>query len=270
MTRRRRADMVVFDHLSFLEMFLMVVHKNGTPMPELYQMVQQAGNVLARLYLLITVGSVFIRSKKAPAKDILCDLVEMAKGVQHPLRGLFLRYYLSQKTKDKLPDLRSEYFGCVVVAPPLRGRYCHHDCQTQGGGSHVPCCRVTCDVLCRHGGTAEDAINFVLQNFTEMTRLWVRMQTSHAVRNRKRRERERQDLRVLVGSNLDRLSQMEGVDRAAYQKVAAPRGAHPAVDDRRRQRHVRVPWCDRRCCPTSWSKSATPTTRLRSSTSSRR
>ena len=56
--------MVVFDHLSFLEMFLMTVHKNGTPMPELYQMVQQAGNVLARLYLLITVGSVFIKSKK--------------------------------------------------------------------------------------------------------------------------------------------------------------------------------------------------------------
>ncbi len=41
--------MIVFDHLSFLEMFLMTVHRNGTPMAELYQMVQQAGNVLARL-----------------------------------------------------------------------------------------------------------------------------------------------------------------------------------------------------------------------------
>jgi hypothetical protein len=43
--------MIVFDHLSFLEMFLMTVHRNGTPMAELYQMVQQAGNVLARLYV---------------------------------------------------------------------------------------------------------------------------------------------------------------------------------------------------------------------------
>lgn len=49
--------MIVFDHLSFLEMFLMTVHRNGTPMAELYQMVQQAGNVLARLYV-VRVGVV--------------------------------------------------------------------------------------------------------------------------------------------------------------------------------------------------------------------
>ena len=103
--------MEVFDHLSFLEMFIMTAHRVGTPMAELYQMVQQAGNVLTRMYLLITVGAVFIKSKKAPAKDILADLVEMTKGVQQPMRGLFLRYYLSQKTKDKLPDTHSEYEG---------------------------------------------------------------------------------------------------------------------------------------------------------------
>ena len=73
----------------------------------------------------------------------------------------------------------------------------------------------------RYGGTADDAIQFVLQNFAEMIRLWVRMQHSHAVRNRKRRERERQDLRVLVGSNLDRLSQMEGVTVETYKRVRA-------------------------------------------------
>ena len=41
-------------------------------------------------------GSCFIRSKEANAKDILKDLVEMCKGVQHPTRGLFLRFYLCQ------------------------------------------------------------------------------------------------------------------------------------------------------------------------------
>ena len=59
----------------------------------------------------VQVGSVFIKSREAAAKDILVDLVEMVKGVQHPTRGLFLRYYLTQKTKDKLPDLHSEYVG---------------------------------------------------------------------------------------------------------------------------------------------------------------
>ena len=44
-------------------------------------------------------GSCFIRSKEAHAKDILKDLVEMCKGVQHPTRGLFLRSYLCQVRK---------------------------------------------------------------------------------------------------------------------------------------------------------------------------
>jgi vacuolar protein sorting-associated protein 35 len=38
------------------------------------------------------------------AKEVLKDLVELCSGVQHPTRGLFLRTYLSEMTKDKLPD----------------------------------------------------------------------------------------------------------------------------------------------------------------------
>jgi hypothetical protein len=60
-------------------------------------------------YLLVLVGSVYIKSKEVPAKDVLRDMVEMCKGVQHPVRGLFLRHYLSEMTKDKLPDVGSEY-----------------------------------------------------------------------------------------------------------------------------------------------------------------
>jgi len=45
------------------------------------------------------------QTKEAAAKDVLKDVVEMTRGVQHPLRGLFLRAYLAQMSKDKLPDL---------------------------------------------------------------------------------------------------------------------------------------------------------------------
>ena len=62
-------------------------------------------------YLLCTVGSVYIKSKEAPAKDVLKDFVEMCRGIQHPVRGLFLRSYLSQVSRDKLPDIGSEYEG---------------------------------------------------------------------------------------------------------------------------------------------------------------
>ena len=123
---------------------------------------------------------------EAPAKDILKDLVEMCKGVQHPMRGLFLRNYLSQVSKDKLPDTGSEYEG-------------------------------------PESGTVEDAIDFVLQNFCEMNRLWVRMQHQGKARHRKAREKQRQQLKILVGTNLVRLSSMEGVDLETYKSVVLPR-----------------------------------------------
>ncbi len=56
---------------------------------------------LSGRYLLCTVGAVYIRSREAPAKDILKDLVELCKGVQHPTRGLFLRAYLCQVRRPR-------------------------------------------------------------------------------------------------------------------------------------------------------------------------
>ena len=59
-------------------------------------------------YLLITVGVVYIKANELSRKDILKDLVEMCRGVQHPLRGLFLRNYLLTCTKNVLPDVEQE------------------------------------------------------------------------------------------------------------------------------------------------------------------
>ena len=72
---------------------------------------QRTPAVLVRFYLLVTAGSVYIRAGGAPSKVVLLDLLEMAKGVQAPQRGLFARYYLAQRTKDKLPDEGSPYAG---------------------------------------------------------------------------------------------------------------------------------------------------------------
>jgi len=51
---------------------------------------------------------VYIKSGVGSKKDILKDLVEMCRGVQHPLRGLFLRNYLLQCTRNMLPDIGEE------------------------------------------------------------------------------------------------------------------------------------------------------------------
>ena len=52
-----------------------------------------------------------------------------------------------------------------------------------------------------------------------MNKLWVRMQHQGHTKEKDRREKERLELRILVGTNLVRLSQLEGVDTALYQKV---------------------------------------------------
>lgn len=181
--------MKVLDELRYLEDYFTGLQKQGKPVVELYEKVQSCGNVLPRLYLLITVAGVYIKSLEAPARDILKDLVEMSKGVQHPMRGLFLRNYLSQVSRDKLPDVGTPYED-------------------------------------EEGGTVQDAYDFILQNFSEANRLWCRMQqqpTNAQNKDKKRREKERQELRILVGTNLVRLSQLQGVDAATYTEHILPR-----------------------------------------------
>ncbi|GMP32045.1 hypothetical protein CsSME_00005986 [Camellia sinensis var. sinensis] len=184
--------MRAFDELRKLEMFFKEEARRGCSIIDLYELVQHAGNILPRLYLLCTVGSVYIKSKEAPAKDILKDLVEMCRGIQHPVRGLFLRSYLSQISRDKLPDIGSEYEG--------------------------------------DADTVMDAVEFVLQNFTEMNKLWVRMQYQGPSREKERREKERSELRDLVGKNLHVLSQVEGVDLDMYRDTVLPRVLEQVVN----------------------------------------
>ncbi|CAA6665366.1 unnamed protein product [Spirodela intermedia] len=177
--------MRAFDELRKLEMYFKEETRRGVSITDLYELVQHAGNVLPRLYLLCTVGSVYITSKEAPAKDVLKDLVEMCRAIQNPVSGLFLRSYLSQISRDKLPDIGSEYEG--------------------------------------DADSVIDAVDFVLQNFTEMNKLWVRMQYQGHVHEREKREKERNELRDLVGKNLHVLSQLESVDLVMYKETVLPR-----------------------------------------------
>ena len=78
-----------------------------------HYLIQTHTHTHSHRYLLVTVGLVYIKSKEGIKKDILKDLVEMCRGVQHPLRGLFLRNYLLQCTRNHLPDLSPSEEGWV-------------------------------------------------------------------------------------------------------------------------------------------------------------
>ena len=175
--------MAVFDALRHLAVYLYDAHVGGKHhLADVYELVQYCGNIVPRLYLMITVGSVYMSVPEAPIREIMCDLMEMCRGVQHPTRGLFLRHYLSGATRDYLPI----------------------------GTDDGP------------AGCLADSINFVLSNFVEMNKLWVRQQHQGPSRERERREIERKELRILVGTNLVRLSQLDGVTRELYRDTILP------------------------------------------------
>lgn len=175
--------MSVFDALRHLSVYLRDSHPDNH-LADLYELVQYAGNIVPRLYLMITVGTVYMGIEGAPVKEIMKDMMEMSRGVQHPVRGLFLRYYLSGQARDYLPT----------------------------GTGEGP------------EGNMQDSISFVLTNFVEMNKLWVRLQHQGHSREREQRTKERQELQLLVGSNLVRLSQL--VDLESYKNVIL----HPLLE----------------------------------------
>ncbi|KAJ9194122.1 hypothetical protein DTO164E3_7550 [Paecilomyces variotii] len=168
--------MAVFDALRHLSVYLRESHPVNH-LADLYELVQYAGNIIPRLYLMITVGTVYMSVEDAPVKEIMKDMMEMSRGVQHPIRGLFLRYYLSGQARDHLPT---------------------------GSGDGPE-------------GNLQDSINFILTNFVEMNKLWVRLQHQGPSREREQRTQERRELELLVGSNIVRLSQL--VDLETYKSV---------------------------------------------------
>ncbi|KAK3989357.1 vacuolar protein sorting-associated protein 35 [Cladorrhinum sp. PSN332] len=172
--------MSVFDALRYLSVHLRENHPVNH-LADLYELVQYAGNIVPRLYLMMTVGTAYMSVEGAPVKELMKDMMDMSRGVQHPIRGLFLRYYLMGQARDYLPT----------------------------GDSDGP------------EGNLQDSINFVLTNFVEMNKLWVRLQHQGHSREREQRTQERKELQLLVGSNVVRLSQL--VDLPAYKNgILAP------------------------------------------------
>eukprot|EP00933_Yihiella_yeosuensis_P045046 TRINITY_DN40352_c0_g1_i1.p1 TRINITY_DN40352_c0_g1~~TRINITY_DN40352_c0_g1_i1.p1 ORF type:complete len:820 (+),score=214.49 TRINITY_DN40352_c0_g1_i1:105-2564(+) len=180
-----RLFQLVFQEMQYISDFFGDKPRHGRKMIDLYESVQHAGNILPRLYLLATVAASYIKSMEAPAKEILKDVNELCKGVQHPIRGLFLRNYLSKMLKDKMPDAGTPYEG--------------------------------------EGGDINDAFDFIFTNFQESNRLWVRIANQGPAREKERREKERYDLRQLVGENLWRLSNLDGITQEFYSSIALPK-----------------------------------------------
>ena len=104
-----------------LEDYFTSLQRNGTmKIVELYERVQNCPHVVPRLYLMCCVGGVYITSLEAPSKDILKDMLEMAKGVQvsqyntapdSPFEDFYLMLYSSQMILRPLFRFLTPFFG---------------------------------------------------------------------------------------------------------------------------------------------------------------
>ena len=168
--------------------------RRGRRMRKLYDIVQQASNIIPRLYLMITVGAVVIENDPKLCKEIISDLLGMIKGVQSPTRGLFTRHFFMKLIKDKLPDKGNEY----------ETEFCNTD----------------------------DTIGFILQNLEEMTRLWIRLSANTVGDEKILRDKERGDLRILIGENINRLSSLEGLSLDLYKGKILPKLIEIVLENR--------------------------------------
>ena len=174
----------VVDVMLNLKNYMIEEINRGRRLIDLYDDVQQAQYVIPRFYLMITVGSIYIEKEPRSTRIIIYDMLGLVKSVQNPIKGLFLRNYLLKMIKDKLPDKDNVYL--------------------------------------REGASFEDSLKFIIENMEEMNRLWIRL-SSESGSERMRREKERDELKILIGESMNKLSSLENLNIDLYEKNVLPR-----------------------------------------------
>ena len=174
-----------FDEMQYVTNFFQEEVNRGRKLQDLYDSVQQAKYIIPRLYLMITAGVIYMENNKQSCRQIIFDLFSMIKGIQNPIRGLFIRYYLLKSIKDKLPDKGNEY-------------------ETKNA-------------------TFDDTLRFILLNLEDMNQLWIRLSSNTVGNEKLMRDKERNQLKILVGENITRLSSLNGLTLEIYKNRILPK-----------------------------------------------
>ncbi len=177
----------VYDEMQFIQNFIKNSTYSGRKPKRLYEAAQQASFLIPRLFLQIVTGVVYIETEPRMCCDIMFDLIQMIKGVQHPIRGFFTRYFLLKTIKDVLPDKGNKYESSNI--------------------------------------SFEDSISFLFENLEEMNTLWIRIASDakHLNKPIQVTNKERLDVKHLLGENIIKIASMKGMTFDIYTKVVLPR-----------------------------------------------
>lgn len=177
----------VYDEMQFIQNFIKNSTYSGRKPKRLYEAAQQASFLIPRLFLQIVTGVVYIETEPRMCCDIMFDLIQMIKGVQHPIRGFFTRYFLLKTIKDVLPDKGNKYESSNI--------------------------------------SFEDSLSFLFENLEEMNTLWIRIASDakHLNQPIQVTNKERLDVKHLLGENIIKIASMKGMTFDIYTKVVLPR-----------------------------------------------
>ena len=225
------------DHLAHLEGFLVSLAASGVSLADVFATVAYATHVVPRLYLQTAVASAFVRSGQSVAPPLLAELLAAAAGVQHPVRGLFARYYIVQRMRDCLPEappsdkLKPTLAGCVNDSLTFL-LSCLSDMNrlwVRMGAVNAP---GAAKILLPAGAAAVAALTVVREGgvsaaiaaaaLTAAAAATTTAAPATASKGRKRRERERLELRILVGAVLTRISALEALSLPLYATIVLP------------------------------------------------
>ena len=246
----------IFGHLSFLEVYFMQLQRGGMPMSELYVSVQHAGTVLVRLYLLATAGSAYLKSGQARARVATPCARPVWDACQPLCRSAPARSSTTSWRWSRACSTRSARSSCATTST-RRSRV-----REEGRGwgvfhksyhsAPLPCLRQAAGREHAVRGRGRQCARRRRRRYPQLWRdepalgphagvcgrgggaqgcrprahgLFARplQNAGSAAKGRKRRERERQDLRVLVGAPLTRLSTLSGLDLTLYSAEVLPR-----------------------------------------------
>jgi vacuolar protein sorting-associated protein 35 len=176
----------VFNELIPLFNYMNVEISRGREPWDIYESVQQCRYVIPRLYLVILSGACYIEHSPEKCKEILEDLLELTKEAQSPIRGIFVRYFLIQMLKGRLPDGDNKF---------IKQGKC----------------------------TIKDTTDFLIKNFEEMNRAWIRMTLNASIEERPILEKERDDSKKLIHDAIEMFTQLEDLNMELYEKEILPK-----------------------------------------------
>ena len=106
----------IFDEMQHMLNYFQEELHRGRIIQDFYDIIQQCDNIIPRIFLLICVGVPYIDSGECDNPfDIICDIFNLMRGVQNPLRGLFCRYFFLQILKDKFSECKKDEIPIIQL-----------------------------------------------------------------------------------------------------------------------------------------------------------